>query len=159
MELDKKIRNKTIKDISKFFDKKTSKKIEESIFQFSMNYAMDNETPFLFEQIYNTKSEELIVQFGDSKMLVKKIINKNFKPEEIAFLKVEQLHPEKYDKILKKKNKEEEKKNNKKTTSAYKCPKCGARKAVAEEKQTRRGDEPATIFIECKECGHEWRLG
>ena len=89
MELDKKIRNKTIKDISKFFDKKTSKKIEESIFQFSMNYAMDNETPFLFEQIYNTKSEELIVQFGDSKMLVKKIINKNFKPEEIAFLKVE----------------------------------------------------------------------
>lgn len=159
MELDKKIRNKIIKDISKFFDKKISKKIEESIFQFSMGYAMDNETPFLFEQIYNTKSEELTVQFKESKMLVKKIKEGEFKPNEIAFLKVEQLHPERYDKILKKKNKEEEKKNNKKTTSAYKCPKCGARKAIAEEKQTRRGDEPATIFIECQECGHEWRLG
>ena len=159
MELDKEIRNKIIKNISKFFDKKTSKKIEESVFQFSTSYAMDNETPFLFEQIYNTKSEELIIQFDESKMLIKKIKDESFKPEEIAFLKVEQLHPEKYDKILKKKNKEEDKKNNKKTTSAYKCPKCGARKAISEEKQTRSGDEPATIFIECKECGHEWRLG
>lgn len=159
MELDKKIRNKVIKDISKFFDKKISKQIEESIYQFSVSYAMDNETPFLFEQIYNTKSEELTIQFKESKLLVKKIKDKEFKPNEIAFLKVEQLHPEKYDKILKKKNIEEHKKNNKKTTSAYKCPKCGARKAISEEKQTRRGDEPSTIFIECQECGHEWRLG
>ena len=103
MELDKKIRNKVIKDISKFFDKKISKQIEESIYQFSVSYAMDNETPFLFEQIYNTKSEELTIQFKESKLLVKKIKDKEFKPNEIAFLKVEQLHPEKYDKILKKK--------------------------------------------------------
>ena len=159
MELDTEIKDKVIKKISKYFSKKISKKIEDSILKFSMNYATDNETPFLFQEIYNTKSEELLQQFKESKMLVKKIKDKKFKPEEVGFLKVEQLHPEKYNKILKKKNIEEHKKNNKKTTSAYKCSKCGERKTIVEEKQTRGGDEPATVFVTCQVCGNKWTVG
>ena len=104
MELDKKLRDYIIKKICKFFSKKISKNIEDSVFRFSVEYATDNETPFLLEQIYQTKSEELLNQFNNSETLVNKIKNKEFKPEEIAFLKVEQLHPEKYDKIIKKEN-------------------------------------------------------
>lgn len=159
MEIDKKIRDGNIKKIAKFFDKKVATKIEESILKFSTEYAMDNETPFLLESIYSTKAEELINQFGESEGLVNKIKEKEFKPEEVAFLKVEQLHPEKYDKIVKKKALEEMKKKNKATTAAFKCSKCGSRKATVEEKQTRAGDEPATVFVTCTVCGNMWTVG
>lgn len=158
MELDKKLRDSVIKKVCKFFSKKISKNIEDSVFRFSVEYATDNETPFLLEQIYQTKSEELLNQFSNSETLVNKIKNKEFKPEEIAFLKVEQLHPEKYDKIIKKRKLEEAKKKNKATTNAFKCSKCGERKTTIEKKQTRAGDEPATIYITCSVCGHKWSM-
>ena len=56
MELDKKLRDSIIKKVCKFFSKKISKNIEDSVFRFSVEYATDNETPFLLEQIYQTKS-------------------------------------------------------------------------------------------------------
>ncbi|MBW3581915.1 MAG: transcription factor S [Euryarchaeota archaeon] len=37
------------------------------------------------------------------------------------------------------------------------CPKCGHGKAYADFRQTRRSDEPPTMFAECVECGHRWR--
>lgn len=159
MEVDKKVRDNIIKQISKFFDKKISTAIEDSILKFSTEYAMDNETPFLLESIYNTKAEELINQFSKSETLVNKIKNKEFKPDTIAFLRVEQLHPEKYDKIIKKKELEELKKKNKATSTAFKCSKCGERKTEVEEKQTRAGDEPATVFVTCTVCGNKWTVG
>ena len=159
MEIDPDVRKSTQKRIGKIFDKKISKVIENSIKNFSEEYTMVNETPFLLNQIYSSKSDELIQQFQESKLLIKKIKDKKIDLKKIAFLKVEELHPEKYQKILKKKNIEETKKNNKKTTSAYKCAKCGERKTTVEEKQMRRGDEPATVIVECVVCGHSWTVG
>lgn len=37
------------------------------------------------------------------------------------------------------------------------CPKCGHGDAWAEFRQTRKSDEPPTMFCECKECAHRWR--
>tara|TARA_B100000768_G_C11273443_1_gene374617 strand:- start:450 stop:929 length:480 start_codon:yes stop_codon:yes gene_type:complete len=158
MELDKKVRDFIEKKISKFFKKKISKKIEGSIFRFSVEYANDNETPFLLEQIYNTKSDEILQQFKISESLVKKIKENEYNPDNLAFLKVEQLHPEKYEKILKKRKLEEAKKKNKATTNAFKCSKCGERKTTIVEKQTRAGDEPATVYITCSVCGNKWTM-
>ena len=158
MELDKKVRDFIEKKISKFFKKKISKKIEGSIFRFSVEYANDNETPFLLEQIYNTKSDEILQQFKISESLVKKIKENEYNPDNLAFLKVEQLHPEKYEKILKKRKLEEAKKKNKATTNAFRCSKCGERKTTIVEKQTRAGDEPATVYITCSVCGNKWTM-
>jgi len=158
MSIDTKTRTTSQEKICKFFKKKVSKIIEESIYKFSNEYATYNETPFLLEQIYNTKLEELLGQFKISETLVKKIKNNEFDPTTVAFLRVDQLHPEKYDNILKKRELEEVKKANMATTSAYKCKQCGSRKAKVDEKQTRAGDEPATVFITCTVCGNEWRL-
>tara|TARA_B110000977_G_scaffold201090_1_gene294088 strand:+ start:3566 stop:4045 length:480 start_codon:yes stop_codon:yes gene_type:complete len=158
MELDKKVRDFIEKKISKFFKKKISKKIEGSIFRFSVEYATDNETPFLLEQIYNTKSDEILQQFKKSESLIKKIKENEYNPDDLAFLKVEQLHPEKYEKILKKRQLEEAKKKNKATTNAFRCSKCGERKTTIVEKQTRAGDEPATVYITCSVCGNKWTM-
>lgn len=158
MDIDKKIRDTTIKSISEYFDKKTSKDIEKSINDFSIEFSLENETPFLVESIYNTKTSELLEQFKESKKLVELIKRKDYQANKVAFLKTEQLHPEKYEKIIKKKKLEEAKKKDKATTNAFKCSKCGERKANVEEKQTRAGDEPATVFVTCQVCGNMWTI-
>lgn len=38
-----------------------------------------------------------------------------------------------------------------------KCEDCENEEAYFWTKQTRAGDEPATKFYECTECGHTWR--
>jgi len=37
------------------------------------------------------------------------------------------------------------------------CPKCRAKEAMWEMRQTRGVDEPATRFFKCMKCGHTWR--
>ena len=37
------------------------------------------------------------------------------------------------------------------------CEECGNNKAYWWMSQTRSGDEPATRFFKCTECGHTWR--
>jgi DNA-directed RNA polymerase subunit M len=46
------------------------------------------------------------------------------------------------------------------TTSTAKagCPKCPNNLAYVWQVQTRSGDEGATQFFRCTECGHTWRL-
>ena len=53
---------------------------------------------------------------------------------------------------------EEYRKNNKATSDAFTCPKCKATKSEVTQKQVRSGDEPATIFIKCVECGFSYSI-
>jgi len=39
----------------------------------------------------------------------------------------------------------------------FQCKKCRKSETTFYQKQTRSGDEPMTVFITCKACGHEWR--
>jgi DNA-directed RNA polymerase subunit M/transcription elongation factor TFIIS len=81
--------------------------------------------------------------------------NKNkIDPKKIAFLRPDELNPAKYKQIIDKEKLEEINIKNQSTSSVFKCPKCKARKVQIIQKQTRSSDEPATDFIECKECGH-----
>ena len=38
----------------------------------------------------------------------------------------------------------------------FRC-KCGERKTVVNQKQTRSADEPMTVFIRCVACGNRWK--
>lgn len=103
--IDKTIRKNIYSKLIKKFDKNTSKDIEESIYIFSKQYADDHETPFLIENIYNTKAEELLCSFNNDNLMfiIKQIKNKNINPKEIAMMKVSDLNPKKYFEIMKKK--------------------------------------------------------
>jgi len=39
----------------------------------------------------------------------------------------------------------------------YKCWKCKSNNCIFHEVQTRALDEPATLFVQCIECGNRWR--
>lgn len=42
-------------------------------------------------------------------------------------------------------------------TEHARCPGCGGNEAFFHEVQTRSADEPATLFLRCVACAHQWR--
>jgi transcription elongation factor S-II len=40
----------------------------------------------------------------------------------------------------------------------YKCNRCGSDDTEDREKQTRSADEPMTVFVSCRNCGHKWKF-
>ena len=46
----------------------------------------------------------------------------------------------------------------KKTSTLYLCSVCHYRETTYTERQTRASDEPATLYIDCVNCGHHWRI-
>ena len=161
MEIDSSSRDNVVKLLSKHIDKKIAKQIEESIFNFTKDYVDSNDTPpYLYQSIYDTKSSDIINEIinKDSNYLINAIKNNTIKISEIAFMKTEDLNPEKYETIIKKKEMEEYKKNNKVGSDAFTCSKCKKSKCSVSQKQTRAGDEPPTTYITCLECGNVIKL-
>ena len=158
MDVDKQLRTKTKESFTKLLNTNNSNKIEESIFNFSVEYATVNETPYLIEQIYETKVDEIVKLLNNKEndYFLKAIKEEQINLDQIAFMKPDELNPEKYDKIIKKKSVEQDKIDNQATSNVYECKKCKNRKCSVTQRQTRAADEPATTFVKCKECGYEW---
>ena len=158
MDIDKQIRDKTKNSFEKILSKDFINKIETSIYNFSIDYATVNETPYLIEQIYDTKFEEILklVKDTENEYFLKNIKNGKIDLDKIAFLSPDELNPDKYDKIMKKKSLEEYKKNNQATSNVFECKKCKNRKCQVVQRQTRSADEPATTIVTCMECGYEF---
>lgn len=148
--------NKIIKN------KKISKEIESGIFNWTKDYMESNMTPeFMFENFYQDKFSDILknLDVKHNSYLLKSIKEKTIKPSQVAFLKPEEIFPEKFAEIIKKRKLEKAIKDNKATTDAFKCPKCKKRKSTVDQKQLRAGDEPMTTIITCMECGHVQRIG
>jgi len=161
MEIDSKSRENVVKLLSKHVDKKIAKQIEESIFNFTKDYVDSNDTPvYLSQSIYDTKSNDIINEITNkqSDYLLNAIKNNTINISEIAYLKPEELNPDKYESIIKKKEMEEYKKEHKVGSSVFTCSKCKKSKCSVSQKQTRAGDEPPTTFVECLECGHVFKF-
>ena len=162
MEIDTECRKNVVKLLSKVLDDKLSKQVEESIFNFIKDYTESDTPPFLYQSIYETKSNDIINEITnkESDYLLNAIKNNTIKGGigNIAFLKPEELNPDKYENIIKRKEMEEYKKNNKVGSSVFTCTKCKKSKCSVSQKQTRAGDEPPTTFVECLECGHVFKF-
>ena len=85
--------DKTIKKLSTFLKKNLATKVEKGIYEFSKEYADENETPYLLESIYNTKLDEILESLADNPDLVKS----EEEAYNLAFLIPEDLNPTKYD--------------------------------------------------------------
>jgi DNA-directed RNA polymerase subunit M/transcription elongation factor TFIIS len=150
--IDKEKSKETIEKLKEYVSSEFVKAVEKSILNFSNEYAAINDTPFLADSIYDTKLEEIINALCKLPELIKTIED----AEKIAFLRPDELNPDNYEKLLKKKEIEEYKKNDVKSSSAFKCSKCKKSKCSVTQKQTRAGDEPATTFVTCLECGYQF---
>ena len=149
-------RHDNIIKLSLILNEINAKKIEQSIFNFAKEYADLNETPFLFDSIYSDKFNEIynMLTSNNSSYLINMIKNNAIDLIKIAYMKPNELNPEKYNTILEKQDTETKTKKEEATSSNHKCSKCGDNKCNVIQKQTRSADEPATLYIECKTCGH-----
>jgi len=150
--IDKDIREKVLKEISKYIPADVDKDIEKGIYMFSEEYAESNGTPFLLEQIYNSKAEELIEIFKSKNLqfIITKLKNEEFKPEKLAFMTKDELSPDT--------SKKSTNDNDGGTKGLVDCPKCKKSNVKTKEIQTRSADEPADIYATCLECGHVFMI-
>ena len=89
---------------------------------------------------------------------MKSLKDKTIDSKKLAFLKPEELNPEKYEQLIKKKEFEEYKKNNASSSNAFTCTKCKKSRCQVSQKQVRAGDEPPTTFVDCLECGFRFKF-
>jgi DNA-directed RNA polymerase subunit M/transcription elongation factor TFIIS len=141
-----------IEALSKIINKKLANIVEESIKNFATVYAEENEIPFLVQQIYQNKMDEIL----QALCKYPELVTNEEQAKKIALKTPAELNPDSFDDFLKKKEIEEYKKTNIKSSSAFKCSKCKKSKCSVTQKQTRAGDEPATTFVTCLECGHSF---
>ena len=116
-------RNETLKDLQKILKSDISKKIELGIFNYSNEYAEIQNTPFLLQQIYQTKASEIValITNPNSKFLINAIEEKTIDLEKIAYMSPEELDPEKYEGIIKKRQLKEYTNSKAVGTDMFKC--------------------------------------
>ncbi len=139
-----------------YLDEDTNNRVFEGVELFVKNYIETNNCEFLANDIFKNKVNEIIECLTSSDYLGNMIIDGYYDPEEVAFLKPNQLYPEKYKKIIDRKAYEHKQKKTK-GTSIFTCKKCKQSNCNIDEKQSRRADESTTITVECLECGFKFR--
>lgn len=90
--------------------------------------------------------------------LLKQIKDDNTSPYEIVNAPSHMLAPKHSAEIRNYLNRQSQQKIELKTSSYFQCKKCGERRTTYYEKQKRSLDEPATIFINCVNCGANWAI-
>ena len=141
-------------------DKEKSKEIENSIYEFSVNYAEANNFFDIesLKEIYDHKVDDIIFNITDKNNIYLKLNILNNEVKDIGYLPPHKLNPNLWDQIIKKREWIEYKKNNMATTDIYLCKKCGKRKCTFYQLQTRSADEPMTTFVDCQVCGNSWKF-
>lgn len=144
----------SLKDIEMAF------KIEAGIFEFTLIYATTKDyVDVIMPSIYNDKVYDLLQNLNpknqmQNKTLYKALQDGSINPQIIAFMRPQDLHPERWETLIKKKALREEKRKNMAVTDLYTCRKCGEKKCTVYESQTRALDEAITKFVTCTICYH-----
>lgn len=149
-----------------------AKDIEIGIYNWSLQYADMNNvikswSDKLFMNIYTNKSRSILCNLdktsyiGNQRLAIR-LKDKEFKPNELPFMDMTNVFPERWKDILDTRMKQEQNFYNSKKvakTDMFKCGKCKKRECSYYELQVRSADESSTIFVSCLNCGNRWRIG
>ena len=110
-----------------------------------------------FKSIYTNLDKNYKI---DNKNLLKKIKNKELKPQDLAFMKHHQMYPEKWNDLVQAKIERDTnatKVDYSSATDDFTCWKCKGNKCKYYQMQTRSADEPMTTFVTCLSCANRWK--
>ena len=119
----------------------------------------------LFVQIYLSTARSIVGNLQPNSYIQNKTLFTRFKSgeitlEELTNFNFNDLYPELW-KDLSMRQFEREKRllegNKSMATDQFFCKRCKKRECTYYELQTRSADEPMTIFIQCVNCGKQWR--
>tara|TARA_B110001450_G_scaffold10863_2_gene10570 strand:+ start:1823 stop:2344 length:522 start_codon:yes stop_codon:yes gene_type:complete len=158
---------KTILDYlnNKIQNIKISENLEKGIFNYTLEECerknlikkWSNE---FFGIIYIQKVKAIIFNLNNPD-LFNKLINKEIKAHELAFLNHQSMRPDLWDELLEEKRIKDENKFTPKieaSTDDFTCFKCKSKKCTFYQLQTRSADEPMTTFVSCLDCGNRWKF-
>lgn len=145
-------------------DDNKCKNVEIGIYNYSIQEAdkkkivkkWDNS---FFLEIYISKFR-MILNNLTPELIHKIMSNEIDEPHKIAFMTHQELQPEKWSKLLDMKRKIDESIFNPTiaaTTDMFKCGKCKSNHCSYYQLQTRSADEPMTTFVNCINCGNNWK--
>ena len=158
------LRNSAFDDLNKFIkDNNKSKILENSIYDFSVNYANINQLNENIDNIYSHKLNDILSNIDScqdiqNNYLLDAINNDDIDIKNISNLSPCKLFPNKWKSIIDRINWLDYKKKNMATTNIFKCRKCSKRKCTFYQLQTRSADEPMTTFVNCLICGNSWKF-
>lgn len=163
--------NNMITNKAPHLDATQVKDLEIGIYNWTIQYSNDSKiiknwkNP-RFYKVYLEKARSVITNidsngYVENKRLLARLEEKEFPPHEIAFMKPENVFPERWretvDAYLKKYENAYERKDVV-VSSLFRCGKCKKKECTYFEQQTRSADEGATVFVSCLNCGNKWKM-
>ena len=156
--------------LNEHVNKKLSSGIEESIFDFCIQYLKSRSKILSFndgfKKLYITKSISIYSNLDKKNKdignvnFVKKVKKGEIDISRIAFMKREEVCPERWKIYIEKveaNNKYQFEENKSIVTDQFKCGKCKSIKCSYYALQIRSCDEPETLFITCINCKNKWK--
>lgn len=152
---------------------KIVKDLEIGIYNASIDMAdkykiLKNWSNAKFVRIYANKAQSVISNLNNKSYigntrLIKRLMDKEFKPHEVPYMRPEEMYPEQWKEIIDCKVKKDEfvfEEKPSANTNQFFCGKCKnpKKECLYQELQLRSADEPSTIFITCLNCGNRWKM-
>ena len=168
------LRNNIVNNLETLFESELTKDeaqmLEQEIYEASLNQAdtrhiVKDWSIKLFEQIYMSVLRKIIgnlypKSYVKNTELIKRYKSKDVTLKDIASMNYYSLFESKWrDRIEHQKDIEKRQLEGNKSlaTDQFLCSRCHKRECTYYEMQTRSADEPMTIFINCLNCGKNWR--
>jgi transcription elongation factor S-II len=141
---------------------KTSKNMEISIFNYSIEMATHRKTPKnwgnpYFAVIYSNKMKSVLTNL--TPINIAKLHSGELDPKRIAYYTHFELNPEKWKPLLDEKEKQDKHKYEhvvQASTDVFTCGKCREKKCTYYQAQIRSSDEAITTFVTCLVCDNHW---
>jgi len=109
-------------------------------------------------KIYSNLNPETYI---DNKRLITRLIEGEFKPQDLATMEDQYLFPEHWKPYVDEKAKRDKylyEVTGESITEMYICGRCKQKRCTYYQLQTRSADEPMTTFITCLNCGKRWKF-
>lgn len=165
------IRQNSVKKLNSILKNKTlAETIEESVYNHTCELAQSRNLKqdfdiINFKRLYVNKLLSLYVNLNkksyvNNQNLLSRIKKGNIDVTKIAWMKPQELFPEKWKELIERKEASEEfmyLKKHEIETNIFKCDKCKERRCTYYQAQKKKSDEPMTTFITCMNCGNKWQ--
>ena len=168
------IRQKTLSYMSQLFNNILSEdeceKLEHEIYKVSLfeaetKHIIKDWSIKLYHHIYMSTIRKIVsnlypTSYVNNVELLQKYKNKEITLEEIASMNHYAMFESKWRELIEHQQNIEKRQlegNKSMATDQFLCTRCFKRECTYYEMQTRSADEPMTIFINCLNCGKNWR--
>ena len=145
-------------------NEKMSTNLEKGIYNYTLSISEEkklikkwsNES---FVALYIQKLRCILLNLKN-KELVHKLLMKEFKAHELAFMNHQEMRHDLWNLLIEEKRIKDENKFTPKieaSTDDFICGKCKSKKCTYYQLQTRSADEPMTTFVTCLDCGNRFK--